>query len=247
MIVLSVGMPRAGSGWYYNLTRDLLLSSGHQDGRRIRKQYRLELILTEVNCNIGALTTRRLLPVLLPSLLGNTFAVKAHSAPTSLALRLIDWKQIRATYIYRDPRDALLSAFEHGERSRQNGHTNAFAELTTFEKAIDFMLQYLQIWDQWIACLSVLHARYEYLLSSYEDEVNQLIEFLDINIDRQSPHIQEVIERYRPEQARSADQPGLHFRKGKIGRYRKVFTPEQQEFMNDKFKPYLLQMDYPLE
>jgi hypothetical protein len=31
MLVLSAGMPRAGSGWFYNLTHDLLLANGAQD------------------------------------------------------------------------------------------------------------------------------------------------------------------------------------------------------------------------
>ena len=36
MLILSVGMPRAGSGWYYNLTHDLIVSSGGQDARQVR-------------------------------------------------------------------------------------------------------------------------------------------------------------------------------------------------------------------
>jgi hypothetical protein len=31
VIILSVGMPRAGSGWYYNLTNELMLAHGAQD------------------------------------------------------------------------------------------------------------------------------------------------------------------------------------------------------------------------
>ena len=59
-LILSVGMPRAGSGWYYNLTHDLMVAAGFQDGREIRKRYHLESILSEVNCNVGALTPHRL-------------------------------------------------------------------------------------------------------------------------------------------------------------------------------------------
>src|SRR5512136_1680964 len=100
MIVLSTGMPRAGSGWYYNLTNDLMLASGCQDARQIRQRYHLQSILTEVNCNIGALTTRRLLAVWLPSLLGTTFVINAHAATTPFALRLIRRGAMRAAYIY---------------------------------------------------------------------------------------------------------------------------------------------------
>ena len=52
MIILSVGMPRAGSGWHYNLIHDLMKTTGAVDARVIREKYRLQGILTEVNYNI---------------------------------------------------------------------------------------------------------------------------------------------------------------------------------------------------
>ena len=36
MIVLSVGMPRAGSGWHYNLVHDLMKTTGCAEAREIR-------------------------------------------------------------------------------------------------------------------------------------------------------------------------------------------------------------------
>ena len=47
-IVLSAGMPRAGSGWYYNLVHDLVAASGGLASREIRQRYHLNRILTEV-------------------------------------------------------------------------------------------------------------------------------------------------------------------------------------------------------
>ncbi|HEY2981919.1 MAG TPA: hypothetical protein VGJ22_12110, partial [Anaerolineales bacterium] len=72
MIVLAVGMPRAGSGWHYNLVHDLMQAAGAVDARSIRAQYHLQDILTEVNCNIGVLSPRRLARVSVPALLGRT-------------------------------------------------------------------------------------------------------------------------------------------------------------------------------
>src|SRR5512139_3277100 len=158
MIILSIGMPRAGSGWYYNLTNDLMLSSGAQDPRQIRQRYHLQNVLTEVNCNIGALTPRRVLSVLLPSLLGNTFVIKAHAGPTPIALALIRLGLIRPTYIYRDPRDALLSAMESGRRALEQGRTSAFTPLVDFDVALDFMLDYVRVWEGWMQCGQALHA-----------------------------------------------------------------------------------------
>jgi len=88
MIVLSVGMPRAGSAWHYNLIHDLMKTTGCADARDIREKFRLQKILTEVNCNIGVLSARRLAMVTLPALMGNTFVIKAHAGPTT-ASRLL--------------------------------------------------------------------------------------------------------------------------------------------------------------
>lgn len=243
MIILSVGMPRAGSGWYYNLTHDLVTASGGQDARQIRQRYHLESILTEVNCNIGALTPRRLAAVSIPSFTGNTFAIKAHSGPTPSALKLIQWGLIRLTYIYRDPRDAMLSAMDSGQRAREKGRSNAFSQLVDFERAVEFMLDYLRIWEAWMEYELALHVRYENLLRDYEVEAERLMEFL--NIDKGVPAVQEAIDRYRPRQAQTR-QKGLHFRKGKIGRFRQRMTSEQLDYLAEKFGSYLDRMGYSI-
>lgn len=241
MIILSIGMPRAGSGWYYNLTNDLMLSSGAQDARQIRQRYHLQNVLTEVNCNIGALTPRRVLSVLAPSLLGNTFVIKAHAGPTPVALALIRLGFIRPTYIYRDPRDALLSAMENGRRALEQGRTSAFTPLVDFDVALDFMLDYVRVWEGWMQCKRALHARYEDLLTNYDEQVERLTAFL--RLDRINPGLQEVIDRYRPEKAQP-DQKGVHFSQGKIGRFRQKMSPEQQQRLTIALLPYLEGMGY---
>ena len=46
MIILSVGMPRAGSGWHYNLIHELDEDHGLcRCARKVREQYRLQGIL----------------------------------------------------------------------------------------------------------------------------------------------------------------------------------------------------------
>jgi hypothetical protein len=244
MIVLSIGMPRAGSGWYYNLTNDLMLASGAQDARQIRQRYHLQSILTEVNCNIGALTPRRLLSVMVPSLLGKTFVIKAHAGPTPIALLLMRLKMLRATYIFRDPRDALLSAYENGQRALEKGRPNAFSQLTDFGAALQFMLEYVHIWESWNRYEDlVLHTRYEDLLTHYDAEAHNLMKFL--RLENGNPKLSEVINRYRPENP-PPDQRGLHFSHGRIGRFRQKMTPQQQEAMAQAFSPYLERMGYEI-
>ncbi|NWG08289.1 MAG: sulfotransferase domain-containing protein [Chloroflexi bacterium] len=240
MIVLSIGMPRAGSGWHYNLIHDLMATTGCADARDIREKYRLQSILTEVNFNIGVLSARRLGMVMIPALMGNTFVIKAHAGPTSTSRLLQRLGMLRITYIYRDPRDAMLSAFEYGQRALQKGRPNAFSHLTDFDKSLAFIMDYVRIWDRWMGEKDVLTARYEDLLMNYDHEVNRLVGFLDLNGD--SPEVQKVTASYRPGAAEG--QQGLHFYKGKIGRFRESYSAQEQAMLKEKLGPYLPRMGY---
>jgi hypothetical protein len=239
MIVLSVGMPRAGSGWHYNLIHDLMKTTGCADARDIRECYHLQNILTEVNCNIGVLSARRLAMVTLPALV-NTFVIKAHAGPTGASRLLSTLGLLRITYIYRDPRDAMLSAYDFGQRALVKGHPNAFSHLADFEKSVDFMMEYVHIWDKWIKEKNVLIARYEDLLMNYDEESAKLADFL--KLDRSKPEVKAVIEGYRPGAAEG--QQGLHFYKGRIGRFRESYNEEQKTVLKEKLGAYLARMGY---
>ena len=198
MIVLSVGMPRAGSGWHYNLVNDLMKTTGSVDARDIRKRYHLAHILTEANCNIGVLSIKRLGMAALPALF-NTFVIKAHTGPTNTSRLLSALGLLRITYIYRDPRDAMFSAYDFGQQALAKGHPNAFSHLSDFDKSMNFMMQHVRIWEKWMNEKNVLIARYEDLLMNYDDELTKLAEFL--KLDRSRPEVKKVIEDYRPDAA----------------------------------------------
>ena len=240
MIILAVGMPRAGSGWHYNMVHDLMKTAGAADAREIRERYHLESILTEVNCNIGVLSARRLAMVSVPALMGNTFVIKAHAGPTISSRLLQRLGLLRITYIYRDPRDAMLSAYEYGQRALHKGRPNAFSHLTDFQKSMDFILDYVRIWERWMQEKDVLVIRYEDLLMEYDREIRRLMEFL--RLDESRLEVRAVVDAYRP--GASEGQQGLHFYKGKIGRFREAFDAAQQPILAEKLGPYLGRMGY---
>lgn len=234
-------MPRAGSGWHYNLIHDLVVASGGKDARQIRKHYHLQRFLTEVNCNISTLNPLRLLPVLTPSLLGNTYAVKTHAGPTGTALALIRRSRVISTYIYRDPRAALLSAYEYGQRGLARGRPNAFSHLTSLDKAVDYMRLYVNIWEGWIACEGVLSVRYEDMLGNYDQEIERLLGFLKLVTGGKELH--QILENYRPERG-AADQKGTHFSKGQAERFRSIFSAQQLASYTQVFASDLDRMGY---
>ncbi|MDP1715073.1 MAG: sulfotransferase domain-containing protein [Anaerolineales bacterium] len=243
MIVLSVGMPRAGSAWHYNLIHDLMKTTGCADAHDIREKYGLNKILTEVNSNIGVLSARRLGMVSVPALLGNTFVIKAHAGPTNASRLLSTVGLLRITYIYRDPRDAMLSAYDFGQRALAKGQPNAFSHLSDFEKCADFMMQYVHVWEKWMDEKNVLIARYEELLTNYDEESAKLVNYL--KLDGNMLAVRAVIEQYRP--GANDGQSGLHFFKGKIGRFREAYHDAQKQVLKEKLAKYLPRMGYEAE
>ena len=240
MIVLCVGMPRAGSGWHYNLVHDLMATTGCADARDIRMRFHLEQVLTEVNCNIGVLSPRRLAMVSVPALLGSTFVIKAHSGPTTASRLLAAAGLLRITYIYRDPRDAMLSAFNYGQRALSKGRPNAFSYLTDFNRSLDFITDYVRIWDGWMHEKHVLVTRYEDLLTNYEPEAARVVQYLGLDAAR--PEVRQVVDSYQPGHAEG--QQGTHFFKGRIGRFRESYSPEQQQALISRLGSYLTRMGY---
>ncbi len=240
-LILSVGMPRAGSGWYYNLTQDLIVASGGVDARTIRSRYRLQRLLTEVNCNLGTLSFYRLLPTLFPLFIENSYVIKLHAERRLVADLFIRAGIIKPTYIYRDPRDALLSAYEYGQRMSSQGLTNAFSHLKTIDDAIEFMDFYVKLAAGWLSSPYTLKVKYEDLKGDYDHEVERLSAFL--GIDHRDERILEVFAQYRPGKP-SQEQKGLHFVKGKVGRHQEVFSAQQLEKCNRLFGDFLKTQGY---
>jgi hypothetical protein len=115
--------------------------------------------------------------------------------------------------------------------------------LTDFQKTLAFMTQYVHIWEKWIREPGVLVTRYEDLLFNYEAEASRLVQFLRLDAGR--AQVQAVLDAYRPDTA-AQGQPGLHFNKGRVGRFREGWTPDQQAVLRERFGSALARMGYEL-
>jgi len=234
-------MPRAGSGWYYNLMHDLVVSGGGQDARQVRRKYHLERFLTKVNCNIATLNFPRLIPVLLPARFGNKYVIKTHAGPNTLVRFLIQARWIFVIYIYRDPRAALLSAFEYGQRATLMKRPNAFSHLANLDDAAIFIEKYVQIWEAWSTVEDVMLIRYEDLLSNYPEKFEQTIKFLDLHLSLSEQD--KIFDQYRPGKG-VPNQVGTHFSRGEAERFRQILPPEQLEQFFRNNESALLRMGY---
>lgn len=243
MIVLSAGMQKSGTGWYFNLTNDLLIAAGHQDVRVVRQQFHLHGILKYHNCNLDPPTFLKMMLLLIPHFSGNTYVVKTHDAPASkIVPYLMSHNILKATYIYRDPRDVAVSAFEHGRKIRKKGETHTFGQLNSIESAILETKKWLAIWDKWMQLKQILAIRYEDLLVDPVNELKRLAGFL--SLDASTDKLHRIAAPYQPDQLTTTQEAALHFNRGVVGRFKHVMSQRELDFCNEHFGPYLQKLGY---
>lgn len=240
MIVLSVGMPKAGSGWYFNLTNDLLVAAGQSDVREVRQRFRLGRVLKYDNCNMDPPRPGKWLLLMAPVLAGHTFVVKSHREPRGATRALMTAGALGATYIYRDPRDVLVSAMEHGTRGRARGATDAFAKLENVDRAIEALVQWLDVAEAWLARDDVLHVRYEDLKLDPEREAERLKRHLGLEVN--GKETARILQRYSSANPEAADR--LHFNKGVAGRFREVLSDHEVDQLRDRVGPRVEALGY---
>jgi len=250
-IVLVAGMPRAGTGWYFSLTNDLWLAVGGQDARDLRARYHLERFVSRGNAQID-LTLPSLLLITWPFVLGHTYVHKTHDSPAAHPRRAVSrWlvsyylkkRWFTPLYIYRDPRDVILSAYEYGHRKLAVGRPNAFsAHVPSIEAGVEWIKQYIRNWKWWINYPGIVATRYEDFIADYDHNLERVLDHLQLNIKDDT--VQAIAEKYRPGQP---PQPGTHFYKGIVGRFQEVFTPEQIQLCTEQLGTSIREMGYTLE
>jgi len=249
-VVLLAGMPRAGTAWYYSLLNDLWLSAGATDARMLRTRFHLERFMSSGNALVS-MKLPNLLFALWPYFRGHFYVIKTHTSPAAYPRRKVSqWflrKAIRSgwvlpLYIFRDPRDVILSAYEFGRRGTEEGRPNAFSRrVKSIEMGIDWMQEQLVNWKSWTTYPGVFVTRYEDLLADYDRQAVNTCHYLDL--DHRSKPVEEIIEKYRPG---AKPQAGTHFYKGVAGRHRSQFNAKQNRLFLERYRNFISQMGYPL-
>ena len=243
MIVVSASMKKAGSGWYFNLTNDLLVAAGHADARAIREQFGLHKALQGGNCQVNKSHPLQTARVFLPHLLGHTFAVKTHGRPLRAVRQLMALGVMRATYIYRDPRDVVLSVLDHGRDLRERGqHAADLSALHSVEDAARYVRYLLGIWEAWDACPGVLTVRYEDLVADPSRQLQRLASFLRLRVA--ADDLAAIVERYDAGAQSGAVRRNLHYNKGVTRRFERAMDRGDRARCDAAFAPYLARMGY---
>lgn len=255
MFFLHSGMQTSGTAWHFHLTNDLLMAAGGRDIHRL-----VELHPRALRYVVGGTSHHDIFrpnPYKVAVLhwlarRGGPFVVKTHAGPAGGLGPLLARGAVKAVYIYRDPRDVALAAWERGERNRRTGRNKSwwrpggyrsFARLTTHEDAIRWVARtLLPVWDAWDRATGVHRLRYEDLLEDGPGVLARQADFMGLDLD--AAKIREIDAPYRAEQTRR-DMKGLHFGKGRSGRHREAFSASELALCRELFGAHLERMGYP--
>lgn len=256
------GMPRAGSRMYFFLIEELMFAAGHPNSVELREKLGENLPPRTINHYFQ-----------LPQLLAfnrvaqdtNTlFAIRTHKGLTLTGRALMNTGRMRGAYVYRDPRDVIVSALERGRIMRESGNAaryfgigpyRTFARLKTLKGGLRwFKYQQFDRWKRWSNCPNILMSRYEDNISDPKKTLISLREHFKLDVpDEKLDAIAAPF--FKPEEAVEKadyytikDTPGggALKNKGVVGRFNETFSNEEIELINDYLGDIIQRMGYEL-
>ena len=154
MLIISSGMQKSGSAYFYNVINDILIASGNGiDARLIKKNRSLDDLMKWYNNLIGKLTLPKLFKLYKISVQEGTYVVTTHHGP-NLAVKIMSkLGMLRIVHSSRDPRDVLLSAVDHGKKILDSGRKRTFANIIDFDNALNYVKNCLLYGKRMPKCL----------------------------------------------------------------------------------------------
>lgn len=246
MIVVSAGMVKSGSLWFWNMTNDLLSAGGlKKDGLPpVHSPVEDFIKLKYGKVVIGALSFSQLTKATISHFKGYSYPVKTHSAPTLPLILFRPWGHIKVTYVYRDPRDVVLSVLDHAKKAREEDIALNLRDIHTFEEAVDFVKIQLMIWEKWSYMPGTFKARYEEITANTHHMLRKLADYLDLRVSEDQ--IKTICNRYSRKEM--SKEKGItnktHFNQGTTQRFLNQMDQNQIAHCEHAFHPYLERMGY---
>lgn len=233
MIIINSGLPKSGTTLVMTYQKELISSFYKENGIRESMKYSyggyIDLIDDKTADRLYYIHEKF-----------GPLVVKTHTEPTPAIKKLIKSGKARATFSYRDPRDIILSALDHGKLSRETSDpTKAFSDVKTFSKGFILSGIYLKTYESWLEFNEALFIRYEDLMKDKLSTISKLSEYF--NISAGSEVLKEI---YSKNELKK--ESALNFNSGEVQRWRTELPPDQLALCNKSWGKTILKMGYKL-
>jgi len=230
MIIINAGMPKSGTSLAVRYQRDLIHVTCPQNGiEEVRSRYNGFLDAID---DAMADTLRKIHDDFGP------FAIKTHSEPTSGIRSLIDSGLAKASFSFRDPRDTVLSALDHAERTR-NGldPSGAFSELRTISDSISFSRGSVNTYLAWRTYGKAFFIRYEDFMAEKMSVLRDMTLYFDLDVSDEE--LRAIYEKHE-----SIKESAWNFNKGTTDRWRTELSQHDLALCDEAFGVELAEMGY---
>lgn len=230
MIIINSGMPKSGTSLAVRYQRDLIASCYPQNGiDEIWKRYKG--FVDNINDSMAA-TLIDIYNEFGP------FAVKTHAGPTSAIRKMVDSGIAKASFSFRDPRDTVLSALDHAEKSRKGiDPTGAFEDLLSIPDAINFARKSIDLYFEWLIYGRALFIRYEDFMPDKLQVLRGMAQYFALNVSEAD--LIKICDKHE-----SIKETAWNFNKGTTDRWRFEMSPHELALCDEAFGCKLVRMGY---
>lgn len=166
------------------------------------------------------------------------FLIKTHCMLNEPIKALVENGVARATYMFRDPRDIILSLIDHGIRSRNGLDPNkSFENIVTIEDAIRYTKWHVRVYKAWKEFGNALFIRYEDLIEDNWKYLNLVAAYLGYRLPE--PVLDEILHNEQAERKIESN-----FNTGRSNRWKTEMTGLQKSQAMDAFGSDISLMGY---
>ena len=233
MIIVTSSVPKSASTAIVRLIKELISHSDKRSAQNYLDSKRGNSFFKTIN-----LTT--LLYLVWLNLARGRFVIKTHCPPTAYIRILISLGLAKAVFSYRDPRDVVLSAIDHGNRSRSNMEKiPSFKNITDTDRALQYVTKELKKHDEWRDYNRALFIRYEEFMTDNRTVLSNLNHYLGLGTSNEN--MDEILAKFESEKTTYHN-----YNTGLSNRYLTEMSEEDLKKCNEAFRDYLLKNNYPI-
>lgn len=244
MIIINAGIPKSGTSLIQQYQMDLINTVSPRNGQQeiLKHGYNIDVYSDASNQGFFVDIDEETFNFLsLVEAKFGSFMFKTHCNPNAYISKIINEKGGKATFCYRDPRDVILSAIDHGKRTRSGlDRSGAYHDLFTIDQGIMRIKKWFGMFIKWQDFQDVLFIKYEDMIENKEKWLHKMSSYFNFSISEST--INNIVNKHE-----RIKNTAWNFNVGTIYRWKHEMNTEQIKICNQSLSEEISTMGYEFE